>query len=64
MNEHIMMIEFTQVLGPYELTKVALFNNLKISEEEVKRLIKLGRAEQSNDVVVISKQQYESLCGR
>lgn len=64
MNEHIMMIEFTQVLGPYELTKVDLFNNLKISEEKVNELIKSGRVEYSDDIVVISKQQYESLCGR
>lgn len=59
-----MMIEFTQVLGPYELTKVALFNNLKISEEKVNELIKSGKAEYSDDIVVISKQQYDSLCGR
>lgn len=62
--DHIQMIEFTQLLGPYELNKVVLFNDKKISEEEVKELIKSGTAEQSNNVVIISKQQYESLCGR
>lgn len=62
--DHIQMIEFTQLLGPYELTRVALFNDMKISEEKVRQLIESGRAEQSDNVVVISKQQYESLCSR
>lgn len=62
--DHIQMIEFTQLLGPYELTKVVLFNDLKIDEAAVKELIMNGKAECSEAVVVISRQQYESLCGR
>lgn len=63
-TDHIQMIEFTQLLGPYELAKVVLFNDLKIDEAAVKELIAKGKAECSESVVVISKQQYESLCGR
>ena len=63
MTEHIMMVEFTQLLGPYELTKVALFNDTKISEDEVRERIQEGRAEYSDDIVLMTKKQYESLCG-
>lgn len=65
MNEHIMMIEFTRVIGgTYSMECVALFNDTKISEDEVRKLIKSGRAEHSDDIVLMSKRQYDSLCGR
>lgn len=64
MNEHIMMIEFTQVIGPYSMNVVALFNDTKIDEEVVRDLIQTGRAEHSDDIVLMTKKQYDSLCER
>ena len=64
MTEHIMMIEFTKVIGgEYSINLVALFNDTKISEAEVRRTIKAGSAEYSDDIVLMTKKQYESLCG-
>jgi len=65
MPEHIMMIEFTRVIGgEYSMNLVALFNDTKINEEEVRDLIQTGRAEHSDDIVLMTKKQYDSLCGR
>lgn len=65
MTDHIMMIEFTRVIGgDYSMDLVALFNDTKISEEEVRDLIQTGRAEHSDDIVLMTKKQYNSLCGR
>ena len=65
MNKHIMMIEFTQIIGgEYSMDLVALFNDTKISEDEVRKTIKAGRAEHSDDIVLMTKKQYNSLCGR
>jgi len=65
MTEHIMMIEFTRVIGgEYSMNLVALFNDTKINEEEVRDLIQTGRAEHSDDIVLMTKKQYDSLCGR
>lgn len=65
MNKHMMMIEFTQVIGgEYSMDLVALFNDTKIDEEKVRDLIQTGRAEHSDDIVLMTKRQYDSLCGR
>lgn len=65
MTEHIMMIEFTKVIGgEYSMDLVALFNDTKIDEEEVRDLIQTGRAEHSDDIIIVTKKQYNSLCGR
>ena len=65
MTEHIMMIEFTKIFdGNYSMDLVALFNDTKISEDEVRKRIKAGRAEYSDDIVLVTKKQYDSLCGR
>lgn len=65
MNKHIMAKEFSVIIGgAYNMPKVALFNDKKISEEKVDELIRTGMTEYCDDVVVISQKQYESLCGR
>ena len=60
-NKHLMMIEFTQVFASTPIPMVALYNETRISEEEVRKKIKDGRAENDDFVVVMFKSQYENL---
>ena len=59
--KHIMMIEFTQTYSFVNVPMVALYNETRISEEEVKKKIKEGRADNDDFIVVMFKSQYENL---
>lgn len=63
MTEDLMIVEFTEEWAGYEIPKVVMFNRKHISEEEVYDLIKSGKAERSEDVVIMTKQQYLNLGG-
>ena len=60
-NKHMMMIEFTQTYSFVDVPMVALYNETRISEEEVRKKIKDGRAENDEFIVVMFKSQYENL---
>ena len=60
-NKHLMMIEFTQVLASTSIPMVALYNETRISEEEVRKKIKDGTAEHCDFIVVMFKSQYDNL---
>lgn len=60
-NKHLMMIEFTQLLASTPIPSVALYNETRISEEEVRKKIKDGTAEHSDFIVVMFKSQYDNL---
>ena len=60
-NKHLMMIEFTQVLASTPIPMVALYNETRISEEEVRKKIKDGTAEHCDFIVVMFKSQYDNL---
>lgn len=59
--KHIMMIEFTQTYSFVDVPMVALYNETRISEEEVRNKIVDGTAEHSDFIVVMFKSQYENL---
>lgn len=60
-NKHMMMIEFTQLLANTDIPMVALYNETRISEEEVRNKIVAGTAEHNDFIVVMFKSQYENL---
>ena len=60
-SEHIRKIEFTRLLANTEIPMVALYNETRISEEEVRNKIVDGTAEDSDFIVVMFKSQYENL---
>ena len=60
-NKHLMIIEFTQVLASTPIPMVALYNETRISEEEVRKKIKDGTAEHCDFIVVMFKSQYDNL---
>lgn len=60
-NKYMMMIEFTQLLAGTDIPMVALYNETRISEEEVRNKIVEGTAEHSDFIVVMFKSQYENL---
>ena len=60
-NKYLMMIEFTQLLAGTPIPSVALYNETRISEEEVRKKIKDGTAEHCDFIVVMFKSQYENL---
>ena len=57
----MMMIEFTKLLANTDIPMVALYNETRISEEEVRNKIVEGTAEHSDFIVVMFKSQYENL---
>lgn len=60
--KNLMIKEFTTLIAGYEFPRILLFNADHISEEEVDELIRTGRCENSNDVVLLTKEQYKNLC--
>ena len=60
-NKHMMMIEFTRLLANIDIPMVALYNETRICEEEVRKKIVDGTAEHSDFIVVMFKSQYENL---
>lgn len=62
MLNDLYVLETSKTMGPYKVELVILFNLKHISEREVKDLIKSGMVENSDDVVVMTKKQYENLC--
>ena len=60
-NKHIVMIEFTRLLANIDIPMVALYNETRISEEEVRNKIVDGTAEHSDFIVVMFKSQYDNL---
>ena len=57
----MMMIEFTRLLASTDIPMVALYNETRISEEEVRNKIVDGTAEHSDFIVVMFKSQYDNL---
>ena len=57
----MMMIEFTQLLAGTDVPMVALYNETRISEEEVRNKIVDGTAQHSDFIVLMFKSQYENL---
>ena len=57
----MMMIEFTQLLANTDIPMVALYNETRISEEEVRNKIVDGTAQHSDFIVIMFKSQYENL---
>ena len=60
-NKHIMMIEFTRLFANIDIPMVALYNETRISEEEVRKKIVGDTAEHSDFIVVMFKSQYDNL---
>lgn len=60
-NKHLMMIEFTQLITSIGIPMVALYNETRINEEEVRNKIVDGTAEHCDFIVVMFKSQYENL---
>lgn len=59
MIRHIKRITFTECWPEYEVTKVAIFDDRKITGEEVTKLIKLG--EPSPFVIVATETQVNNV---
>ena len=59
--KHLMVIEFTQTIAHIDMPMIALYNETRIGEEEVRNKIVRGRAENDDFIVVMSKSQYENL---
>lgn len=57
----MMMIEFTQLLANTDIPMIALYNETRISEEEVRNKIVDGTAQHSDFIVLMFKSQYENL---
>lgn len=60
-KDDIMKIEFTKKIGSYELEYVALFNQTKISDDEVKKAIQLHGVGEHPHVIFMSKEQFENV---
>ena len=60
-NKHIMMIEFTRLIANIDIPMMALYNETRISEKEVRKKIVDGTAEHSDFIVMMFKSQYENL---
>ena len=60
-NKHLMMIEFTKLLADTDIPMIALYNETRINEEEVRNKIVDGTAEHCDFIVVMFKSQYENL---
>ena len=61
MIRHIKRITFTERWPEYEVTKVAIFDDRKITGEEVTKLIKSG--ESSPFVIVATETQVNNVFG-
>lgn len=57
----MMMIEFTQLLAGTDIPMIALYNETRISEEEVRNKIVDGTAQHTDFIVLLFKSQYENL---
>ena len=57
----MMMIEFTKLLADTDIPMVALYNETRISEEEVRKKIVDSTAEHSDFIVLMFKSQYDNL---
>ena len=57
----MMMFEFKQTYSCVDVPMVALYNETRISEEEVRKKIKDGTAENCDFIVVMFKSQYDNL---
>jgi hypothetical protein len=60
-KEDIIKIEFTEKTDYYELEYIALFNKTKISDDEVKKSIRLHRMGEHPCVIFMSKEQFENV---
>lgn len=56
---HIMMFEIEEDYGPLQFSKVVLFNENRITQEEALRLVRAG--EYNDNVLVIPEKQFISL---
>lgn len=61
-KDDIMICEYETNFGWGDVEMVAIFNKNTISEKEVKMLIR--RALESNEVIQITKIQYEKVFGK
>ena len=56
---HIGLIEYDEHLGPYQMPKVALFNNTKLTADEAFEFIRAG--EYNDNIVILEKRQWVAL---
>lgn len=56
---HIMLLEIEEDYGSFQVPKVILFNEKKVSQEDALRLVQAG--EYSDNVLCIPKSQWFSL---
>ena len=56
---HIKMFECVEELGPYQMPKVVLFNNNKLTADEAFRCVQAG--EYNDNIVVLEKRQWIAL---
>jgi hypothetical protein len=63
-KENIMLIEYTKNIGSGigKIPMVAIFNKSKISERDVKEVIKYDIY--NENVIKVEKQEYENVFGR
>ena len=60
-SENIMLIEFVKAYGDTEIPMVALFNKTKVSEAEVHAAIDTYGIGEPQNIIIISKSQFESV---
>jgi len=60
-KDNIMQIEFISTIGGCEVQKIALFNMMKTSEEEVNKVIQTEGIYYNPNVIVIYKEQFENV---
>lgn len=56
---HIMMFEVEEDYGSFQLPKIVLFNENRITQEDAMRLVRAG--EYNDNVLVLPKKQWLSL---
>lgn len=56
---HVSLMEIEENYGPFQLQKVALFNNNHVTQEEALRFVQMGEYHPS--ILVISQRQWETL---
>jgi hypothetical protein len=60
-KDNIVRIEFTETIGKYQFEMVALFNKNVLSEEEAVKLIKLKDFGENENIIFMSKAQFENV---
>lgn len=61
--KHLMVIEFTEIIGPIEHKMIAMFNDQHISEDAVREYIHTNGSNMGYNewIVFMTKEQYDNL---